>query len=60
MKFKELKSLNKEELEKKKQELTLNIMKENAQVAIGTTLKNSGQLRTMKKTMAKIHSLEEK
>jgi len=57
MKFKELQSRNKEELEAKLKELGTGLMKENAQVATGTTPKSPGQLRETKKTIARIRTL---
>lgn len=58
MKFKELTSLSEEEMEKKLHELYENIMRENAQVATGTTPKSPGQLKNMKKTIARIKTLQ--
>ena len=60
MKFKELQALSKDELEKKMHELRISLMKENAQIAIGTTPKNPGQVSIMKKTIAKIKTLQER
>lgn len=56
MKFKELKDMSKEDLETKKNELLLELMKENAQVASGTIPKNPGILKKHKKTIARIHT----
>jgi large subunit ribosomal protein L29 len=54
MKFKELKALPEAELQGKLLELRRELMKENAQVAIGTVPKNPRKLRLAKKTVAKI------
>jgi len=57
MKFKDLKAMQKNELNEKLLELKRELIKENAQVAIGTIPKNPGKLKTKKKTIAKIKSL---
>jgi len=57
MKFKELKSMNKTELEKQLSELQVGLMKENAHIATGTTPKSPGQLKATKKTIARIKSI---
>jgi len=57
MKFKELKAMNVEELQKKQYELKREIMKENTQIATGTVPKSPGKLRVMKKTIARINAL---
>ncbi len=54
MKIKELISLPHTELKNKLQEIATELMKENAQIAIGTTPKNPGRIRELKKTRAKI------
>lgn len=54
MRFKDIKKLPKEELEKKLVELKKELIKENAQISIGTTPKSPGKIKTMKKTIAKI------
>lgn len=54
MKIKELMSLPHAELKIKLQEIATELMKENAQIAIGTTPKNPGNIRELKKTRAKI------
>jgi len=58
LKFKELKSLTKEDLEKKYLEVEIELIKVNAQVATGTTLKNPGQVKQLKKILAKIKTLQ--
>jgi len=54
MKFSEIKNMSVKELEEKLQEIRKDLIKENAQVAIGTTPKNPGKLRNQKKMVAKI------
>lgn len=54
MKTKELRSLNKEDLLSKLKELRKEMFKHNAQIATGTTPKSPGQIREIKKTIAKI------
>lgn len=58
MKHKELAALNKEELQKKEEEVQLELMKLNAQAATGTNPKNTSQIRTLKKTIARIKTAE--
>jgi ribosomal protein L29 len=57
MKFKELKTLPPAELRSKALELKKELMKENAQVAIGTVPKNPRKLRLAKKTIARIETI---
>ncbi len=57
MKFKELKALPPAELKSKMLELKKDLMKENAQVAIGTVPKNPRKLRLAKKTIARIETV---
>jgi ribosomal protein L29 len=57
MKFKELKALPQAELRGKITELRKELMKENAQVAIGTVPKNPRKLRLAKKTIARIETI---
>jgi ribosomal protein L29 len=54
MKYKELAAMDREERSKKMKELELEIIKLNSQVHTGTPPKNSGQLRKMKKDLARI------
>jgi ribosomal protein L29 len=54
MKFKELAQMTREEQEKKLSELELELIKLNAQVATGTPPKNAGQLRRLKKDIARV------
>ena len=57
MKFKELKVLPQNELRDMLLELKKELMKENAQVAIGTVSKNPRKIRNAKKTVARINTL---
>jgi len=57
MKKKELKLMSKEELTIKLDELKKELMKFNTQIATGTTPKSPGQIRTTKKTIARILSI---
>ena len=57
MKFKELKALPQNELRDKLLELKKELMKENAQVAIGTVSKNPRKIRNAKKAVARIETL---
>lgn len=54
MKAKEIIVMDKNVLNEKMLELKKELVKMNAQVAIGTALKNPGQLRKIKKTLARI------
>lgn len=57
MKFKDLSQKTKEDLAKIQKETTLELMKERAQVATGTTPKSPGKLKTLRKTLAKIKQI---
>jgi len=59
MKFTDIKKLPKEELAKKLHELRIELMKLNAQIAVGTTPKNTKQVRDIKRTIAKMETLRE-
>jgi len=54
MKQKELNQMSKEDLENKLVELRKELIKVNAQIATGTSIKNPGQLKKTKKTVAQI------
>jgi|TARA_B100001964_G_C14250004_1_gene609426 large subunit ribosomal protein L29 len=58
MKSKEIRSLDKNTLDEKKIELKKELVKMNAQVAIGTALKNPGQVREIKKIIARIVTIQ--
>jgi len=57
MKFKDLQSKNKDELAKIQTQTELELMKERAQVATGTTPKSPGKLKVLRKTLAKIKQI---
>jgi len=54
MKAKDLRGMQKEELLVKLAELRKELVKQNAQIATGTTPKSPGQVKQIKKTIAKI------
>ena len=54
MKNKELRAMGKEELQSKILELKKDLMKLNTQVSTGTNVKESGQIKKIKKTIARI------
>jgi len=54
---KELKNMSNEDLENKLNDLRKELIKENAQIAVGTTPKSPGQVKQMKKTIARIIQL---
>ena len=54
MKSKELQSKSKQELESQLNELRKELIKLNTQVATGTTLKNPGQVKKIKKNIARL------
>ena len=54
MRIKEIKSLDEASLNEKLVELKKELIKINAQIAIGTTPKNPGQVKKIKKTIARV------
>ena len=54
MKAKEMRSMGKEELQTKLEELKKELMKANAQISTGTTPKSPGQVKQIKKNIARI------
>ena len=58
MRFNDIQKLSKDETEKKLVELKTELMKLNAQVSVGTTLKNTKQIRDIKRTIAKVETLK--
>jgi large subunit ribosomal protein L29 len=58
MNFKKLSDLTPPEREAKRKEIELELMKERAQIAAGTSPKNPGLLREHKKTLARIKTIE--
>lgn len=59
MKAKEIRNMDKSSLKEKLLDLRKELVKMNAQIAIGTTIKNSGQVKELKKTLAKIVTIEQ-
>ena len=59
-KKKDLQNMPLEELNKNLAELKIELIKANAQVASGTTPKNPGQIKKMKKTIARIITIGNK
>ena len=57
MKIKDLRSMSKEDLNSKLTELRKELIKHNAQIATGTTPKSPGQIKEIKKTIAKIMTI---
>ncbi len=53
----DLKSMSKEDLQVKLNDIRKDLIKENAQIAVGTTPKSSGHVKQMKKTIARIMQL---
>ena len=54
MKAKEIRSMGKEDLKTKIEELKKELMKVNTQIATGTTPKSPGQVKQIKKNIARI------
>jgi len=54
LKIKEIESMSTEELKIKLEELKKEMIKHNAQIATGTNPKSPGQVRVIKKTVARI------
>ena len=58
MKLKEIKNLEKNVFDEKIAEMKRELVKINAQVAIGTTLKNPGHAKQIKKTIARMLTIQ--
>ena len=56
MKFTDIKKMPKDELTKKLADMKTELMKLNAQIAVGTTPKNTKQVRDIKRTIAKVET----
>lgn len=54
MKSKDIKSMSKEKIESQLLELRRELIKLNTQIATGTTLKNPGQVKNIKKNIARL------
>ena len=59
MKFKDIKKMPKDELTKKLVDMKTELMKLNAQIAVGTTPKNTMQVRDIKRAIAKLETLKQ-
>ncbi|MBI4016245.1 MAG: 50S ribosomal protein L29 [Candidatus Aenigmarchaeota archaeon] len=55
--FKNLKALSSDDLNKKREELCRELIKERAQIAIGTIPKNPGRICLARKTIARINQI---
>jgi len=60
MKFKELKNMDDAELTNKLDELNTELMKLRAQISTGTPPKSPGQVKQIKKTIARIMTIKNK
>ena len=58
MKLKEIRNLEKNAINQKIAEMKKELVKLNAQIAVGTALKNPGQVRRIKKTIARMLTLQ--
>jgi large subunit ribosomal protein L29 len=58
VKKKDLKNMSSEDHDKQLRELEMELMKANAQVASGSTPKNPGQIKQIRKTIARILTLK--
>lgn len=58
MKLREIRNMEKSAVNEKIMEMKKELVKMNAQVAIGTALKNPGQIKQIKKTIAKMLSIQ--
>ena len=58
MKYKDLAKLSQVDLEKKLKTTQVELIKLNGQVATGTTPKSPGQIKNLKRTIAKINTLQ--
>lgn len=58
MKVEEIAAMDKKASEEKLAELKKELVKINAQVAMGAAIKNTGQIRKIKKTIARIYTVQ--
>jgi len=58
MRTKDLRVMSEAELKSKLTELRMELIKHNAQISTGTTPKSPGQVRNVKKTIAKILTIQ--
>ena len=59
MKAKEIRGTDKSVINEKVTELKKELVKINAQIVIGTAIKNPGQVRELKKTLARIMTIQQ-
>jgi len=59
MKAKEIRGTDKSLIDEKTLELKKELVKMNAQIAVGTAIKNPGQAKKMKKTLARIITIQD-
>ncbi len=57
MRKKEIRQMEKKDLEKRLQELRLELAKEKANVHIGSSVKSPGKIREMRKTIARVKTM---
>ena len=57
MRAKELRALNKADLDSKLLEMRKELMKMNSQVAVGTVPKQASRIKQIKRTIAQIHTI---
>lgn len=58
LKSRDARKLGKEELDKRSQELRLEVAKEKANIAIGAPVSSPGKMRDMKRTIARILTIK--
>ncbi len=58
LKSRDARKLGKEELDKRSQELKLEVAKEKANIAIGAPVSSPGKMRDMKRTIARILTIK--
>jgi large subunit ribosomal protein L29 len=58
LKIKDLRKLNEEDLEKRMNELKLELMKERGNKEMGGNIKNPGKIKIIRRDIARIHTLK--
>jgi len=58
LRAKDIRKLGKNEIQKKLSELQLEIAKEKANISIGATATSPGKIREIRKTIARIHTIQ--
>lgn len=59
MKFKDIQKLSDADVAKKLKEFQIELIKLNGQVATGTTPKSPGQIKNLKRSIAKIYTMQQ-